>query len=403
MDGTNATADRAGELTLRQTVLFASTYNFGTAVLVLSLPLRALELGANALHLGAIGGVFYVTLTLSAPCCGRLSDRTGRDRLMAAGALLCSLAALSIPSIPNLYGLSVAAAAIGLSNALYWPSMEARVADGAPDRELGGYLSRFNLSWGTGSAAGTFLAGTLAHVNLSLPFYTAFAVLFALAVRLVHRCLRPKAEASSQRPPLQPETGRPPEQTAAFLTIARLTNFAVMFTVASTRWLFSKLAVTLGITETAIGMVLGLLMGGQALMFFAMGRIRRWQYAFGAILLALLLPLVGLTLAWFSTTPLGFGVAFIIVGLSGGMAFTLGLFYSMHGSEIKGNNAGLHEAIMGCGSILGPFLGGLVARQIALPATHLLNLVVIVLTLAWIGLFWRRRRSRQNRARHIAA
>ncbi len=403
MDGTSAPADRAGTLTLRQTVLFAFAYNFGTAVLVLSLPLRALELGANALHLGTIGGVFYVTFTLTAPCCGRLSDRTGRDPLMAAGALLCSLAALSIPSIPNLYGLSVAAAAIGLSNALYWPSMEAKVADDAPDRELGGYLSRFNLSWGTGSAIGTFLAGTLAHVTLSLPFYTAFAVLFTLAARLLHRCLRPKAEAASERSSPQPGTGRSPEQTAAFLYLARLTNFAVMFTVASTRWLFSKLAVSLGIGETEIGMVLGLLICGQALMFFAMGRIRHWQYAFGAIPLALLLPLIGLTLAWFSTTPLGFGIAFTIVGLSGGMAFTLGLFYSMHGSDIKGNNAGLHEAIMGCGSILGPLLGGMVARQIALPATHLLNLAVIALTLVWIGLFWRRRRSRQNRARHIAA
>jgi len=162
--------------------------------------------------------------------------------------------------------------------------------------------------------------------------------------------------------------------------------------------------VTLGLHGMAIGLVLGMLTGAQALGFFGMALIRRWQYAFNALLLSLLLPLAGLALAWWASTPFGFGVAFFAVGLGGGMTFNLCLFYSVQGARARGSNAGLHEAIGGLGWMLGPFLGGVVARQVSLPATSLLNLALVALLLAGISLYWVRLKAGQrDKVGHIAA
>lgn len=388
MGSTHAGAVQRGRLTDGQVFLFAFAYNFSTAVLVVSLPLRALTLGANSVHLGVTGGIWSLSLIFFAVWCGRLSDRVGQDRLMALGPLVCGLATLSTLSIPKLEWLFVVSALMGLGSALFWPAMEAKVAEGADDEELGRHLSRFNVAWSSGNASGTFLTGILLGRSASLPFCVASAALLLLTIRLAHLyVLRKKAERGAE-PPVRAEAQTPREETVAFLYMARLANFAVAFSVASIRWLFPKLAVTLGMTEAMIGVLLGMLLGGQALAFLAMGWIRRWQYAFGAVLAALILPLLGLALAWSGTNAMGFGAAFFAIGLGGGMAFTLSLFYSVHGSPARGSNAGLHEAIMGCGAMLGPLLGGVVARQVALRATNLLNTALIAFTLVWISIFW---------------
>lgn len=401
----NADPPQRIHLTERQVYLFAFVNNLGVAFLYLNLPLRALALGATALDLGIIGGAWSLSAICSAVLCGRLSDRVGRDRLMAMGATLGGLGTLSVLLIPKLPYLFAASILFGLSSALFWPSIEAKVADASEEHELGGRLSRFNMSWSSGSGAGTLLSGVLAEQNAALPFCVAAALFLLLGLRLTALLLWGEKEDPKRTRPVQATPHPPHREAAAFLFMARLVHFALTFSIGSIRWLFPKLAVTLGMRGATLGVALGMLTGSQVLVYFGMSRVRRWQYAFGALLLALFLPLAGLLVAWSSTTAVGFGAAFFAVGLSGGMAFNMSLFYGVHGSHAKGGNAGLHEAIGGLGYMLGPLLGGVVAREVSLTATSLFNAALVALVLAWVSVYWYRRRSEAQRAKvgHIAA
>ena len=390
-------------LTNRQIYGFAFANNFCIAILYLNLPLRAMALGADAFHLGLVGGVWSLSAICAAVLSGRLSDRIGRDGLMALGPLLSGLATLSLLAVPKLYHVFAVAAAMGVSSALFWPSVEAKVADISGHHEMGDRLSRFNVSWSSGSGLGTVLSGVIAEQSPSLPFVLASALLLLLGVRLA-ALIRSGEKAGRPEPHPLVETHPPHKQAAAFLLTSRLVFFGLTFTIGSIRWLFPKLAVSLGMGGTAIGLVLWTVTGGQALGFLGMAWVRQWQYAFGALLLTLTLPLAGLLIARFASTPLWFGVAFFAVGLSGGLAFNLSLFYSVHAPRARGSNAGLHEAIGGLGWMLGPFLGGVVAKQVSLPATHLLNLALIALVLIGISLYWVRVKASQgDKAGHIAA
>lgn len=391
-------------LTNRQIYAFAFANNFCIAILYLNLPLRAMALGADAFHLGLIGGIWSLSAICAAVLCGRLSDRIGRDGLMALGPLLSGLATLSLLAVPKLYHVFAVAAAMGVSSALFWPSIEAKVADLSGSHEMGDRLSRFNVSWSSGSGLGTLLSGVIAEQSALLPFCVASAVLLLLSLRLA---LLARFGESEARPADHASVAPPPphREAAAFLLASRLVHFGLTFTIGSIRWLFPKLAVTLGLHGMAIGLVLGMLTGAQALGFLGMALVRRWQYAFNALLLSLLLPLAGLALAWWASTPFGFGVAFFAVGLGGGMTFNLCLFYSVQGAHARGSNAGLHEAIGGLGWMLGPFLGGVVARQVSLPATSLLNLALVALVLVGVSLYWVRVKaeSRREKVGHVAA
>jgi predicted MFS family arabinose efflux permease len=140
-----------------------------------------------------------------------------------------------------------------------------------------------------------------------------------------------------------------------------------------------------------------MVMGAQALMFFLMGRIRLWSYRFEALMMALILPLMGLTLAWVGSSAVVFGTAFCAVGLGAGMMYTMGLFYSVHGHHAKGSNAGMHEAVAGSGSLLGPILGGVAARSYSLRAPGVLSMAVIVTAMVIQCVVWaviQRRRRR---------
>ena len=37
------------------------------------------------------------------------------------------------------------------------------------------------------------------------------------------------------------------------------------------------------------------------------------------------------------------------------------MYYSLHAQQDKGNKSGVHEAVLGSGLLLGPFLGGVLA------------------------------------------
>lgn len=379
----------------RQVFLFPYAYSLAMGGVLVAMPLWGVRLGATSVHLGAAGSLLSGALALLGVFFGRLSDRVGRERMMALGTLLSAATMCFIPSISRPEGLLVVASLFGISCAMFWPSIEARVAESTDTKGLSGHLSIFNLGWAAGNASGSFLAGFIMMRDPAWVFYGASGVHFILCARLMLGHL-PRVGRSEVEPPSEAEVGDRPGEADLFLPLARIASFAVFFGVASIRWLFPKLAVSLDISGGTIGVLMGTVAAAQGLMFLVMGRVHRWQYAFRAMVLAQLLPVVGLTLVWLGQSALGFGIALCAVGLGSGMTFTMGLFYSLHGHHAKGSNAGLHEAILGVGNMAGPIIGGVVARYVSLRTPNLLNIGVIVLAIAVQCVLWRRAGRRRR-------
>jgi len=380
-------------LSRRQVFLFPYAYSLAMGGVFVALPLWGVKLGATSVHLGATGSILSGTLALLGVLFGRLSDRIGRERMMEVGAFVSAGTMCAIPAMTRPEWLFVAAALFGISFAMYWPAIEAKVAESTDTDGLAGHLSTFNIGWAAGNASGSFLAGFILARNPAWVFYGAAGIHFVLCMQLLLGHL-PREGRSTGEPSTEMQDQHRPEEADAFLRLARIASFAVFFSVASIRWLFPKLAVSLDIPKETIGVLLGTVAAAQGLMFLVMGWVHRWQYTFRAMLFAQILPVIGLVMVWFGRTAFGFGAALFIVGLGGGMTFTISLFYSLHGHHAKGSNAGLHEAILGIGHMAGPILGGVAARYTSLRTPSLLNIGIIVLAIAGQCVLWRRVRPR---------
>jgi MFS family permease len=390
---------RDGDVRLarRKVFFFPFVYSFSMGMVLVALPLWGLRLEASAVQLGAFGTILAASIVLWCIIFGRLSDRVDRERMMGFGALLASVVICSVPLFPYIQWLFVIPALVGVAGGLYWPALEAKVAEDSDGEGLAGHLSLFNVGWSSGHTAGASLSGFIMGQRPEWAFYLTSSIFLLLSMRILIGHLSRWRPVEVEDPLAREEGEHRPEEADTFLHIARIGSFAVFFGVSSIRWLFPKLALSLGIREGTVGMLIGMVMGAQALMFFLMGRIRLWSYRFEALMMALALPLMGLTLAWVGSSAVVFGMAFCAVGLGAGMTYTMGLFYSVHGHHAKGSNAGMHEAVAGSGSLLGPILGGVAARSYSLRAPGVLSMAVIVMAMVIQCVVWaviQRRRRR---------
>lgn len=374
-----------------ETALFPFLYAFIEGHLVVALPIRATQLTSDPLLLGLVGTTFQGTLVLFCALCGRISDHVPRWKMRVAGAFLCSTALFAMCVARGIVPLIALGGLLGVAGALYWPSLEASIAEHAPRGQLARSLSAFNLSWSAGGASGSFLSGALMRSGILVPFVSAGLTGLVLGSVLSWRYTRLQPRLQDAGPADEPQ-GREEYDPRArrFLMLARVGAFGIYFTVGSIRWLFPKLGLSLALSPDRIALLMGLMMASETAVFVAMGRFRAWEFSgvpfflFGAVALGAPLAIAG-----GSSMP-AFVVGFCLLGGCAGVLYTMALFYSVHSPQNKGANAGLHEAIIGSGALVGPLLGGGVARLAGLRAPLVLCAGVILLATCVQAGMWSR-------------
>ena len=113
---------------------------------------RAAELGADPWTTGLIFAAADAVYVIASLRFGHLSDRIGRR-----GALRTAAAAIVGAGALSFFAADVAVLAVGLvlnrtAAAIFWPTAQARLADGST--RLGRDAGLFNLSWSCGKALG---------------------------------------------------------------------------------------------------------------------------------------------------------------------------------------------------------------------------------------------------------
>lgn len=352
--------------------------DFVYSIYYLAAPLLLIDLKANPVQLGLVGTFASLVHMGMAHLMGHLSDRMGRRRLIIAAPVIFSTTCLLMTQVRDVWVILALSIVNGFCLSIYWPSLQAWIADRQTGTGLARNIGSFNLSWTAATLAGPILSGSLYSLYPRLPFFIAAAIalmLFSLVFATVHESRPFSAEK------IEPADAGTSNWRRSFLYAAWVANFASWFILGNARYQFPKLARELNIPPHIIGLLLGFL--GFALFsgFFLLRRTDRWHFTRDFLFGAQILALVGISLIIVSKEPMLFALAFVMIGLCCSMTYYSSLYYAVHLLKKKGRGSGLHESILGGGAVLGPLLGGVAAQYAGLRAPYFLCIAVLVAAL----------------------
>ena len=114
------------------------------------------------------------------------------------------------------------------------------------------------------------------------------------------------------------------------------------------------------------GVFLGSIFFAQALTFVVLRREPHWwRFQRSRLYAAQALMILAVVALPFADIPRVL-VSAVIFGVGLGICYYSSIFYSLHTRTARGRNAGLHESLIGLGSMVIPFVGGWVARETGL-------------------------------------
>jgi predicted MFS family arabinose efflux permease len=146
--------------------------------------LYARDLGI--MNFGTFFIVLGITSLLGRPFLGRLSDKFGRDRSIAAGFVLQLGALLMITTVAHLFGMIVAGALYMMGNALGSSTTLALAVERADPRRRGKAMATFSVAYPLSYGVGSLITGSAVEVAgytgmfLVLTAVQALGLVFAL-------------------------------------------------------------------------------------------------------------------------------------------------------------------------------------------------------------------------------
>ena len=292
---------------------------------------------------------------------------------------------------------------VGISMALFWPAYEAWLAEREGEGELLQRVMLFNLFWSIGMTLGPTVSSYLYQDAAPFtPFYLAGALSMLTLATILGGSLRindegfknlhpvshiAKARKSEQFVPTAETASEPiqpiypsPKVRATYLNMARCANLASWFALGVLRRLTPKLILEMGIRPKIFGNLMFALGSLQTLAFLGLGTgySTRWHYRLSPFLIVQVLAILSFLGMWWLQHTFLWSLAFAVIGISVAFTYFSSLYYGLDRHADKGNKSGWHEAILGVGILLGPFLGGILAdSQLGIQSPYLLCAVAI--------------------------
>lgn len=356
---------------------FLADMRFGC--IAIAIPLLAISFDASPLTLGMLGftsGLTYISLCV---LFGKLSERWQRKNVVIVGCAVFIAASLLLSFSSRIYQIYLSMSLLGIANAMFWPAMEAWIAEKQSKRSLVQRMALFNISWSAGSTPGPLIGGLLYEVNSKLPFYFAFITSIFILFILLWKT--PKLNLVTENKTLSDKTlslKDPPRNFSLYIAISRIANFTLWLSMGVIRYVFPKLGTQLGISPMFLGLLMLTLCLSQTLTFYVLGAIRQWHYRMVPLVFFQLLAIIGLVVFFMiSSLPLFF-LAFVFMGVGIGMTYSSSLFYSLNIAYRRGPSAAIHETVLGAGNLLGSLMGGIVAQKFSLRAPYLVLATVVL-------------------------
>lgn len=358
--------------------LFTAAFvmDFCTGLVSFAVPLRALDLGVSVVELGFIGTAGSLSFTLACTFTGKLADRFDRRRILAIAAGLTALVFGMLFLAVN-YWMLLAGTAMGWGLlALFWPSVQAMLAEGRSRIQLVKTLGTFNMFWTMGFMLGPLAGGYLYLVGPTVPFATGTIGMVLLTLAIAFLRFRPAAtqEADPEDEPRE----RTREDTARFRWIAWTANFTAFFMIGMLNNQFPKLAAELLIRPDTLGILLAIPRLLQMTVFLIARFTTWWQFRLRPLVIPQIAAVAGMIVVATQDATVVLAFAFGTVGLLVGAAFSASQFYSFFQEERKGEKGARNEMIVGMGMVSGPLVGGLLAQLIGLRMPYVLCCIVLI-------------------------
>src|SRR4051794_15386094 len=210
--------------------------------------------------LGVAIGAFSVTTLVLRPVVGRMADRSGRRRLLLAGAGLYAVIIAAHVLVQTLWMLVVARLLLGAAESLYFVAGFAALADLAPPGRAGEALSWNSLALYLGIAVGPGIGQLLLEWRGFAAAWMGGAVLALLAVVLVLRVpetRQPRPDDAAPAPLIHRAVIRP--GLALFAGVAATAGFLALVGLRATQIGFA--------TWSVVPMVYGALVVGCRIVF----------------------------------------------------------------------------------------------------------------------------------------
>lgn len=172
---------------MKKTILLLMSVQFfvylGFGIIIPILPEVILEQGYSEIHVGGLITIYALSSFFTAPLWGKLSDRTGRKKLILVGLAGFSLSFFLFSLfLDNLALLYVSRIIGGLFSGALYTAVTGYVADITTDEERNKYMGLLGMSIGLGFIFGPAIGGLLGAVSLSLPFTASAALTLLLMV-----------------------------------------------------------------------------------------------------------------------------------------------------------------------------------------------------------------------------
>ena len=376
---------------MKKTILLLMSVQFfvylGFGIIIPVLPEVIVQQGYGEIHVGGLITIYALASFFTAPLWGRLSDNTGRKRLILIGLAGFSLSFFLFSLfLDNLVLLYLSRIIGGLFSGALYTAVTGYVADITSDEDRNKYMGLLGMSIGLGFIFGPAIGGLLGSISLSLPF-TASAVLVLFLMAYASLVLKePVRQGEAVKRKLLPKGASVLWQYR--IRYLFLFSFLVTFLLAgleSTFQLFQidQIQITplqLGYLFIASGLVDAAIQGG-VVRRIKDGKETQW------IIGAQIVTAAGLFLLPFTTSLVFAGVALSIFTAGNALARTAIVSLTSKESGGKyGTAAGVAYSMDNMGRIIGPlFFTWLLTMQSG--AVYYLSGTLALLAIVLVMLF----------------
>lgn len=352
--------------------LYAAAFlmDFCGGLAFFSTPLLGLTLGASVIDLGLMGTLGGVAYVLACPPMGKLADRYDRWRLMGLACLFTAVTYLALLFVHSVAVLILCVPFMWAGQSLFWPALQATLAEGKSRSRLVKALGTYNIIWSLGFMNGPLLGGSLYAVHPRLPFIiSCVGVVLLGGVLLMWHPIVHRDQPTPDEPLTEHEHGR---EGVRYRTVAWIASFTAFFTLGIVNNLFPKLATVLAISPPKLGRLLAVPRLMQIVTFFLIRRSHRWQYRLLPLAIPQVCTALGMLIVATTNSTLALAAAFSVMGLLVGTSFYASQFYALFQEERKGERSAFNEMMIGMGNVSGPLLGGVLAQAFGLRAPYVL-------------------------------
>ncbi|MFJ7735838.1 MFS transporter [Lysinibacillus sp. NPDC097287] len=318
--------------------------------------------GAAGQVLGLLIASFALAQFVFSPIAGNLSDQYGRKNLIVFGLVVTGLSQIAFGLSTEVWMLFVARFLGGLGSAFIAPPIMAFVADVTTYEERGKGMGMLGAAMSLGFMIGPGIGGFLSTVSLHFPFYMAGAA--AILAAILSLVLLPNTKpSSSQKAQKQDNLAKQMIRSVkmpyfVMLIIMLVFSFGIA-NFQATLSLFVTQKFNYTPTDIAIILTVGGAVGVVVQMFIITPLFKRFG-EMKVVLVNLLVASISIFLILFVS---GFALILVVATIFS-TATTLirpavnTLISKLAGSE-QGFAAGLNNAYMSLGNMIGPALAGI--------------------------------------------